>query len=828
MDPVDPARPATESVVDDSGLGASEAESGVLVYDLTGHLVWANPAAERILGVDASGLEGFLPHGELFAVREDWSEWPPDSYPVFVTATTGRPMSRVVVGFHRPDGSFVWVSMSTRAQAGDSSRPGGVRVLFSDITARRQRELDSAEREQFFQLVATHSYDVISRHSLDGTCLYIAPAVENLLGYPPEALVGKNLMNGSPTQHDLLAMEAGLRKAQNTHDDVTMLWRARHRDGHLLWLECRGRALRNPATGAPTEIIAISRDVTERVQAQEALRQSELLYRTLAESMPGSVVIVVDSEMRVQLAAGTATDTLGVRVEELVGREIAHLPMMEGLQRLDEFVRAAFEGKTRALEVNTSLGRRLWTQIAPLGGPPAIGALVMATDITDRLRIEDALREAEQRFTDGFDASPIGMALENPAGQMMRVNDAFCRMMGRSRGQLMGSSWRDITHPDDVAMTEQNYDELVAGYTTNFTVEKRYVRPDGEVLDGLLSASLVLDRVGRPVQLFCQVVDLTERRRAERGLAAAELMFRRMFEDSPIGMTLIDLEGVCQMVNPALATMVGRTMAELRERPFADLIHPDDFPTARDQYRSLLEGGLDKVVAEFRLLRPDGESVWVQANTIIFHRHGHEDPELLLQIDDVTERRRLEEQLRYLADHDPLTGLLNRRGFDLALRVHESQAKRYGARGCLLLLDLDNFKLVNDELGHSAGDQVLVAAAQSLRRRLRAGDVLARLGGDEFAVLLPEGSDDEAGAVAAAIVAALSSEVSIDGMSRQVTVSIGAASFSTSLLEAAIVMKRADDALYRAKEAGRNRWLLASEASGGQPVSALPPPRRPA
>ncbi|MCU1344723.1 MAG: histidine kinase, partial [Acidimicrobiia bacterium] len=460
MDPLDVARPA-----DASGAGAptpagpgADVDLGVLVYDAAGKVVWANPLAEQILGVPASALDGFVPSGELFAVRADGTEWPAGSYPVVITATSGRPTSRVVVGFHRPDGSLVWVSMSTRSQPAEAGRPGAVLVRFSDITEHRQAELDTAEREQFFQLLAAHSYDVISRHSLDGTCLYIAPSVLNLLGYPAEALVGKNVMQASMVNDDLAAMESGLRRALNTNDDVTLLWTTRHRNGHTVWLESRGRALRNPGTGTPTEIIAITRDVTERVQAQEALRQSEMLYRTLAESMPGSVVIVVDSEMKVQLAAGTATEVLGVRAEDLVGQAIADLPMMEGLQRLDDYVRAAFEGKTRALEISTALGRRLWTQIAPLGGPPAIGALVMATDITDRLRIEDALREAEQRFTDGFDASPIGMALESPDGRMMRVNDAYCRMVGRSRGQLMGASWREITHPDDLAMTQQNYD----------------------------------------------------------------------------------------------------------------------------------------------------------------------------------------------------------------------------------------------------------------------------------------------------------------------------------------------------------------------------------
>jgi diguanylate cyclase (GGDEF)-like protein/PAS domain S-box-containing protein len=783
-------------------------DTGLIVYETSGEVAWANPAAERLLGVRTDQLAGLMPRQPLFAVREDGAEWPPDEYPAVITARTGRPTSRVVVGVHRPDGSFAWLSMSTRAQLGDDGAPVSVLVRFNDITERQRAQVSMAEREQFFRLLAEHSRDIISRHSTDGWLAYVSPSIEHVLGYAAEDVTGPRPRVSVWFPEERSKLAGAIRRTVTTTEEVNVVWRAQHADGHTVWLESRGHAVRHPMTGEPTEIISVSRDVTERLQAQEALRQSETLYRTLAESIPGSLVLVVDNEFRVQVAAGAGLAVLGVRPESLVGNSIATLPLMEGLDRIEEYLEAALNGKTRAVELTTATGRRLWTQIAPLGGSPAIGALVMATDITDRLRIEDALREAEQRFTDGFDASPIGMALQGPDGKLVRVNDAYCRMVGRSRGHLMGSTWRELTHPDDIASTQDQYDKLLSGALSSFTLEKRYLKPDGEVVEAQLSTSLVLDRAGQPVQMFVQAIDLTERHRAERGMAEAELMFRRMFEDSPIGMALVDLQGAFALVNPALCVILGCTMDEVANRLLTDFVHPDDSPLSSQKYDDLVQGRASKVLVDYRFVRPDGGHAWVQVHGIMLHRPGR-DPQILFQMHDITERRRLEEQLRYLADHDPLTGLLNRRGFDLALRVHENHCRRYGARGALVLIDLDNFKLINDQLGHSVGDEVLVAVAQCLRQRLRAGDLIGRLGGDEFAVLLPEGSTEQVQAVAAAIVDAVASDACAFDPSTNVSASVGAALFIPESLEASAVSKRADDALYRAKEAGRARWILA-------------------
>ena len=174
----------------------------------------------------------------------------------------------------------------------------------------------------------------------------------------------------------------------------------------------------------------------------------------------------------------------------------------------------------------------------------------------------------------------------------------------------------------------------------------------------------------------------------------------------------------------------------------------------------------------------------------------------------VSERKRFETQLVQLADHDPLTGVFNRRRFQAELRRHLAEAKRYGTRGSVLFLDLDDFKRVNDRLGHETGDKLLTEVASLLRGRLRDTDVLARLGGDEFAIVLPHTGGDQAQALAGQLVEAIGSHRFLAGQSLPISASIGIALFPDHGVTVDELLARADSAMYRVKGAGRNGFRL--------------------
>jgi diguanylate cyclase (GGDEF)-like protein/PAS domain S-box-containing protein len=269
------------------------------------------------------------------------------------------------------------------------------------------------------------------------------------------------------------------------------------------------------------------------------------------------------------------------------------------------------------------------------------------------------------------------------------------------------------------------------------------------------------------------------------------------FENSPIGMALFNTDGQYVRVNGALSAMLGRSAKELIGRRDQELTYPEDREADVRAAWEILDGRRDTHQTEKRFIHADGSVVWALASLTFLRDSGGRPLSWVGQFLDITERRRQEAELRFMADHDPLTGLLNRRAFSLALDQQLVRERRYGGDGALLMIDLDGFKRVNDLYGHAAGDDLLVACADALRARLRESDVIARLGGDEFAVLLPTGGRDEAAVVARGLAAAVAGRTS-----GEMTVSIGVAPMGHGGHTPDALLRDADRVMYRAKRTG--------------------------
>lgn len=304
-------------------------------------------------------------------------------------------------------------------------------------------------------------------------------------------------------------------------------------------------------------------------------------------------------------------------------------------------------------------------------------------------------------------------------------------------------------------------------------------------------------------------LDVTDRVRTQAALRRSEERFRRAFDEAPIGMALMSPDGRLRKVNQALCQITGREPGELLGVALAGLTVPEDRAEHHEHIRRLLDGADDTHRGELRLGHTSGRPVSISLHAAVV-RDGQGDPEhILLQIQDNTERKRFEEQLQFMADHDPLTGLLNRRSFERELRAHIGRVERYGAHGALLAMDLDHFKVINDSLGHVAGDELIVRVTSMLRSRLRDSDVLARLGGDEFAMLLPYADAESAMTLAESLLALVRrAEIELSTLRpAHITTSIGVATFEPGLAHEEMLI-RADVAMYEAKEDGRDRWRL--------------------
>jgi diguanylate cyclase (GGDEF)-like protein/PAS domain S-box-containing protein len=278
---------------------------------------------------------------------------------------------------------------------------------------------------------------------------------------------------------------------------------------------------------------------------------------------------------------------------------------------------------------------------------------------------------------------------------------------------------------------------------------------------------------------------------------------RTAFDHAPTGVAILTPQGVVTACNAAMGELLGADPPALVGSTFFDVTHPDDLPAAKRSCELIQTGGHRTVRHECRFVRPDGSVVWVSISTSRVPPDEQRPARLVMHIDDVSERKALEARLAHLATHDPLTGLPNRSLLDERIdRVLAEPPD--GTASCLLYLDLDGFKVVNDRFGHAVGDAVLRELAGRIVELLDEADTAARLGGDEFAVLCVGGGADRGERLAERLRAAVARPFVVDGRAIALSAAVGvsatseppAADHPTTRTD---LLVRADERMYRAK-----------------------------
>lgn len=321
-----------------------------------------------------------------------------------------------------------------------------------------------------------------------------------------------------------------------------------------------------------------------------------------------------------------------------------------------------------------------------------------------------------------------------------------------------------------------------------------------------------------------QIADAFNRLERERLAALTDLRDREAFLDAvlastPVGVFVADLDGYLNYMNPALRELLG-----LSETPRAsdwwERIHPDDRAGTQDLWRHTLHTGSD-FIRQLRYLDDREGTLWLEVHAS--QVRGNDQPlGFVGMVKDITERRQQEALQRWEAEHDPLTGLLNRRGFERRLEEALAECTKTGTPSVLILFDLDHFKPINDEGGHALGDEMLRRIAQVVAWEVRRSDHVARQGGDEFAVLLPSCTLKQASTIAASLRQAVSEvEVSQEGRAYRVTLSVGLAALHERDAGIEAILSRADDACYRAKAQGRNT-VVVNEPEGNGTAAGEP------
>ena len=309
---------------------------------------------------------------------------------------------------------------------------------------------------------------------------------------------------------------------------------------------------------------------------------------------------------------------------------------------------------------------------------------------------------------------------------------------------------------------------------------------------------------------------------AMRRLRESEERYSSTIELAAIGISHIGVDGRFVHVNRQLCEMLGYTRDELLGLTVQQVSHPDDRHVTDESRARLYAGEIGSLKAEKRYVRKDGSPVWVRITAALKRDADGEPLYDISVVEDISERKRAEQRIQYLASHDEMTGLPNRATFTQLLDEAIDSARQDGKRLAVLFVDLDRFKLINDSLGHEAGDRLLREIAERFQGCLRKGDRVARLGGDEFVVLVENlGRPQQAAQIARKLLSAAIRPIDILGQECRVTASIGIAVFPGDAQDARSLMKKADLAMYSAKEEGKNNFQFYTKGASTLSIERL-------
>jgi PAS domain S-box-containing protein len=492
-----------------------------------------------------------------------------------------------------------------------------------------------------------------------GVIDFISPQVETILGYSPQEVVGQpGFIEVRIHPDDRLHNRREAERTFQSGEPYRMEYRIRASDGRWVWLRDETLLIRDEE-GTPLYRQGILVDVTERKEAEAALRESEARFRAVLESAPVGIV-VQDAVNAIVVANDAAARTLGLTHDELHGRTSLD-PRWEAVREdgtpfPDDEHPAVVSLRTGeacsrvVMGVHRPDGSLVWLEVnsEPLkenGAAAPYPVVVTFVDLTERFALEAALRKSEQRFRllvqDGYDV----ITVVDREGRRRYVSPGVTRSLGYEPRELEGKSALDLVHPDDAPRLAVAIADCLAGARRTAPLDMRFRHRDGEWRDFEVVATNLLDEPAVAGIVF-NSRDVTDRKAAEAALRESEARFRAIFEGARIATALVDDRGAMILVNPALGALLGYAPEELVGMTVQEITHPEDDPLQRELRRRMWAGEIGSYELEKRYLRRDGSVVWGLLNTVAIRTADGTTIGALGQIQDITGRKDAEAALR--------------------------------------------------------------------------------------------------------------------------------------------------------------------------------------
>jgi diguanylate cyclase (GGDEF)-like protein/PAS domain S-box-containing protein len=433
------------------------------------------------------------------------------------------------------------------------------------------------------------------------------------------------------------------------------------------------------------------------------------------------------------------------------------------------------------------------------------------TDITEQRQVEDALRESKAQLGATFDQAAVGIVhISVPERRILQVNQTFCRIVGYEPDELLALTVSDLTHPEDAQAYEEQYDRLIAGQISSFTMEKRYIRKDGAVIWVRKTFSAVRNEHGAPLYGISIVEDITDAKQADLARQETANRLQLAVTIANLGFWELDVTTNEFYFSAQWKNQLGYQDHELSggTQEWQSRLHRQD----RDRVQTYLAAYIAKPTSDFhleyRLRHRDRSYRWMKASAIAVTKRDADVVKLIGTQLDVTETKVSEQRVLDAAQHDPLTGLPNRAlVFEYANHVLAA-AGRNPIRGAFMFIDLDRFKPINDLYGHGVGDRILQEVGKRLEDCVRDEDLVGRLGGDEFVIMLPYVSGHRASTVAQHVLDVIARPFQIDTQVHYISASIGISHFPQHSINMDVLIHYADLAMYQAKQGGGSGFHL--------------------
>jgi diguanylate cyclase (GGDEF)-like protein/PAS domain S-box-containing protein len=712
-----------------------------------------------------------------------------------------------------------WVHGRGRLEFDSIGQPVKMRGIIKDITDRKLTELKLRESEERYRFTFEQAAVGIVHASFEGVYLRCNARFAEIIGYPAEEIPGMSIRETTLPEDVPESLGVLQPLVSGAIPEVRIEKRYVRKDGSITWVRLTASAQRD-SKGRALHLTAMIEDINAHKLAELKLHESEERFRFTFEQAPLGIVHT-SAEGRFLRCNARFAEIIGYPTEEVPGLSFQQITAPEdlatSLKKLDDVSRPkndSFCWEKRYIRKDSSL---VWVRITATAQFDSDGHVVhnmaLIEDINALKTAEQALSASEERYRTAFQTSLDAININRLSdGQFIECNNAFLDMIGFTRQEVDGRTSLELDLWADKVDRQKMLDAVVEHGICR-DIEAQFRKKNGDLFWGLMSASAI-EIEGVPCVLTI-TRDITASKAAEKLLNSAaeavrlsEERYRKVFHTSldPITINQIGTRQYLE-VNQAFLNVLGFERHEVIGKSPFDLGILADPRNLGSLAESLRKTGECRNL-EIQFISKNGETVWGLMSASIIEID--EVPCVLSITRDITNAKAAEDEIRNLAFYDPLTGLSNRRLLLERLRQDLASTNRSVRLRALLFVDLDNFKTLNDTLGHQTGDLLLQETARRLTACVRNDDMVGRLGGDEFVVMLedlsefPEEAAAQAKAIGEKILDTVAQPYLLDGRECRSSASVGIAIFGDRQETINEVLQQADIAMYQAKAAGRN------------------------